>query len=496
MSTGGRLRSSFCPLGVHMSEVNAGGQRRRLFAVSLANRGAFALEEAVLCACGLRSDPTLLRVEVRSSRGAVQSEARDVETFDGGRSVRFVIPVVPARSTVTATLYGCLPLASDVPVYGALLAGFVRNTLNRRVFDDFGRRRQGSSRIALADMYGCALPKRSAPVPWSEITPTGTYRSYEILSGPPVIPPGAVQGIRSGRGSVAARTDPEDTTVTLYEELVLDVPGTYDLPIEENVRYAVIELYGARGGASTGALGGSAVGTLENPTPGSYTVLVGGAGSDSGAGGLHGGGNGGSGKGARRVAGGGGGGYSALLRGNEILMVAGGGGGGGGLPSPGETSDSYQSTPGGAGAGAPQGLTAPVFSEPSDFVCATETVLGGEGGSNESGLGRAGFASNVIFASGTDGSALVGGAGGAAATVPTDMSLGGGGGGGGGYVGGGGGGVSVCEADVDAGVRRAFAAGGGGGSGYVAPVIVSPEVATAVRSGNGRVIVRLYLRSL
>jgi hypothetical protein len=226
--------------------------------------------------------------------------------------------------------------------------------------------------------------------------------------------------------------------------------------VPTGITSATFDAYGAQGGSfgSAGGNGAQVTMTLTTNPGDTYDIEVGGAGSDlggSGSGGYNGGGSGGTGGTLSPGAGGGGASdvrLGGLTLADRILAAGGGGGaanwgggGGGGYPT------------GGAGSNAPFGGS------------------GGGGGTQAAGGGAGGNEGCCGTSASTAGALGVGGNGGGANSGTP------GGGGGGGYYGGGGGGDN---------------AGGGGGS-SLAPLGAS--VSSAVRSGDGVVIITYTLRT-
>ena len=219
-----------------------------------------------------------------------------------------------------------------------------------------------------------------------------------------------------------------------------------------------VDVQGAKGGGvngystyqSQGGAGGRVQATI-TVTPGHVlSILVGGMGSNTGAGGYGGGGS--NTVWTASWPGAGGGGYSSITDNttSTLLLVAGGGGGGGGnavgVDIGGQGGDTCSGCPAGNGESA---------------AC----ITGGHGGSSFGGLGEAACSGD---AAGGNGASLTGG----------NKSVGvGAGGGGGGYFGGGSG---------------SQGGGGGGGSSYTnATYATATTFTSGYNSGNGTVVISI-----
>lgn len=258
--------------------------------------------------------------------------------------------------------------------------------------------------------------------------------------------------------------------------------------VPPGVTSVTLEVWGAEGAQpidrlptnGDGGLGGYASGTL-SVTPGQVLYInVGGQGGTDGSGGYNGGGAGGfgaAGEGCLGGYGGGGGGASDIRLGGTTLadrIIVGGGGGGGARDY---CNGTCQPCGCGGGAGGGGGLTGEDgaaafdcgFSYPGaniNFGMGASQTAGGTGGPADGG------GSNM-------GSAGIIGVGGSGSNGQYDVA---GGGGGGGYYGGGGGGGASNGSGVGAG-------GGGGGSSYLSSVLSNTSTTTALRTGNGEIVI-------
>ena len=232
-----------------------------------------------------------------------------------------------------------------------------------------------------------------------------------------------------------------------------------------------IDLEGAAGGVGgsqnfgTGGKGGKVTGTVSFESGEVYKLVIGtrgafNAGPDgpSRAGAIGGGGA------SSGVGGGSGGGFTGIFKTSisqeNALLIAGGGGGGSEQDDPDDNQNPLRKADGGDGGGLTGGYIRPIQGESSFSIS-------GRGGTQFSGGG--GGKTNFIDYKGSDGVALLGGAG------NTFNSTGGGGGG---YFGGGGGGY----------VASTINGSGGGGSGFIATTnVINGYFSNASNADAGKV---------
>jgi hypothetical protein len=238
-----------------------------------------------------------------------------------------------------------------------------------------------------------------------------------------------------------------------------------------------------------GGLGGYVSAQFSVAASSSFSINVGGGGTQGrygsvGAGGYNGGANGGT-TSYISTTGGGGGGSTTISINGSLALVAGGGGGGGGAW---DVATGFVSNGGSGGKSASSllgqnGITSPYG----------EGLNGGFGGTASApGAGGAGVTQKYgslanVVSNGVNGSTTSGGVGGSG-----DMASGGGGGGG--YFGGGGGGATG-----NSNLRfNAGGAGGGGGSSYISASGTAQTVSapSQVPSANGSVSITVISCSL
>jgi hypothetical protein len=257
--------------------------------------------------------------------------------------------------------------------------------------------------------------------------------------------------------------------------------GLQTFTVPERSTWVMLDVYGAQGQSNSGTptviggLGGRATGTLV-VTPGDIlTIAVGGGGSVSIVGGYNGGGDAGGSPCAGALAGGGGGASDVRIGAgsiNERVIVAGGGGGAGGnrlqgcgRGTGGGGGGGYYG--GGGGAGWPYNST-------QLATGGTQTAGGSPGLSDWA---------NAADNDGYPGMLAIGGRGGAEiSTYQTGSAVGPAGGVGGGLVGGNG----AYDSS-----QNYTGQSGAGGSGYIGGV-TDGQLTSAVRSGNGLVVVTFF----
>ena len=240
--------------------------------------------------------------------------------------------------------------------------------------------------------------------------------------------------------------------------------GTHTWTVPAAVTSLQLSLAGGEGGTAPvnpapGGRGATVAATVA-VTPGdTVDVVVAGAGSSDGTGGVGGGGRGGSDDAA------GGGGASRITVAGTLVAVAAGGGGG----------TRFSGSGGDSGSAAP---AAPRTTAGGGGEAGTPAA-GGTGGQGGDGSAWPSCTADTSGTPGADGSLGQGGAGG------DGLSYGGGGGGGGRYGGGGGGSGSVCTSRgvTDTG------GGGGGGSSFVAPSATGTSIDDGAHSGDGVVTI-------
>jgi len=263
---------------------------------------------------------------------------------------------------------------------------------------------------------------------------------------------------------------------SLTSDLILNNTSNSDLGINYDLTAngsftLTMELNGAAGGVGgsqnfgTGGKGGNVRGTISFESGEVYKLVIGtkgafNAGPDgpSRTGAIGGGGA------SSGVGGGSGGGFTGIFKTSisqeNALLIAGGGGGGSEQDDPDDQQNPLRKADGGDGGGLTGGYIRPIQGESSFSIS-------GRGGTQFSGGG--GGKTNFIEYKGSDGVALLGGAG------NTFNSTGGGGGG---YFGGGGGGY----------VASTINGSGGGGSGFIATTnIINAYFNKATNTGGGTV---------
>jgi hypothetical protein len=233
-----------------------------------------------------------------------------------------------------------------------------------------------------------------------------------------------------------------------------------------------------------GGLGGYVSAQFSLAANSTFSINVGGGGTQGqygsvGAGGYNGGANGGT-TSFVSTTGGGGGGSTTISINGALALVAGGGGGGGSAWD----NDQGIVSKGGSGGASVNSLLGQNGITSSPVTGVSQGLNGGFGGTASApGAGGAGvtqhFGSlNNTNSTGANGVATSGGAGGSGDTAA-------GGGGGGGYFGGGGGGVVGSNSNY----LYAGGAGGGGGSSYISASGTAQSVSapSQVPSANGSV---------
>ena len=263
--------------------------------------------------------------------------------------------------------------------------------------------------------------------------------------------------------------------------------------------YQITAVGGAGGSGSyngglggDGGLGGYVSAQFSVAANSTFSINVGGGGTQGqygsvGAGGYNGGANGGT-TSYVSTTGGGGGGSTTISINGALALVAGGGGGGGSAGIY-QAFSLFASNGGSGGKSTSSLLGQNGISDPSSGG----GLNGGFGGTASApGAGGAGVTQHYgslanTVSSGANGSGTSGGVGGSG-------DLASGGGGGGGYFGGGGGGATGSEQLPSA----SAGAGGGGGSSYISGLGTSQAISapSQVPSGNGSVSITVISCSL
>jgi len=310
----------------------------------------------------------------------------------------------------------------------------------------------------------------------SALLSSGLLLSTPAISSATVLPSSGVITIPYSGAPVTSYTSPNGTCI-----------------------YQITAVGGAGGSGSyngglggDGGLGGYVSAQFSVAANSTFSINVGGGGTQGqygsvGAGGYNGGANGGT-TSYVSTTGGGGGGSTTISINGALALVAGGGGGGGSAGIY-QAFSLFASNGGSGGKSTSSLLGQNGISDPSSGG----GLNGGFGGTASApGAGGAGVTQHYgslanTVSSGANGSGTSGGVGGSG-------DLASGGGGGGGYFGGGGGGATGSEQLPSA----SAGAGGGGGSSYVSGLGTSQAISapSQVPSGNGSVSITVISCSL